>query len=155
MTLSEDPARIVVGGDGVDTMYYVSPFDQNRLLCQSRRLDNDGYAGENDNAVENVVGGNGGDTLIGDDNDNVLSGQGEADNSIVGNGGMTRGPSMSASMATSDRGDVGGDGDDSMENFTLDGAPERCTEGRGMTRCSPPLTPRSSPATRATITSAI
>ena len=68
----EDPGSdLIVGGDGSDTMYYISTVSKDPVYVNLDGLANDGYAGENDNVqVENVVGGDGNDTLIGDDNDN-------------------------------------------------------------------------------------
>ena len=74
------------GGEGVDTIVYssaVSPIVVNLLgnIAQGTDIGTDTIAN-----VENVIAGAGGDTVIGDDVDNLLNG-GPGDDTLQGNGG--------------------------------------------------------------------
>jgi uncharacterized repeat protein (TIGR01451 family) len=86
-----DAADAYSGGDGVDSISY-----NNRAAAVTVTLDgvaDDGAAGEHDNVgadIENVTGGDGGDTIAGTDAPNVLSGGSDyagQPNSIDGRGG--------------------------------------------------------------------
>jgi uncharacterized repeat protein (TIGR01451 family) len=86
-----DAADLYSGGDGVDSISY-----DHRAAAVTVTLDgvaDDGALGEHDNVgadIENVTGGDGGDTIVGTDAANVLSGgsdyNGQPD-SIDGHGG--------------------------------------------------------------------
>src|SRR5581483_1350275 len=68
-------ADSLFGGTGIDTATYASR--TNRVVVLLDGAPNDGEPGEGDNVradVENVVGGSGDDSLIGDANANVLGG---------------------------------------------------------------------------------
>jgi Ca2+-binding RTX toxin-like protein len=78
---------VLDGGAGSDSTSY----SRGGATPVSLTLDgaaNDGYAGETDNllAIENVNGGTGNDTLVGDDGSNELDGGGGSD-AIAGQGG--------------------------------------------------------------------
>jgi len=81
---------VLDGGSGIDTVRYA----RIERVSVSVSLDgaaNDGQSGEGDNvrAIENVVGGNGNDTLLGSDAANQLDGQFGNDSITGGNGADT------------------------------------------------------------------
>jgi Ca2+-binding RTX toxin-like protein len=81
---------VLAGGAGSDTAYY-----SNRIENLSLTLDglaNDGAAGENDKIeidIENISGGFGADTIVGDAKNNVLRGGGGSDRIYGGKGNDT------------------------------------------------------------------
>ena len=75
------------GGAGIDTVTYTSAVDSIEVnltagTASGVDIDSDRLSG-----IENVVGGLGGDTLIGDDEDNVLDGGADGDDTLEGRGG--------------------------------------------------------------------
>lgn len=74
------------GGDGIDTLSYAGREDAVTVTLDDNA--NDGETGENDNAmsIENLIGGDGNDTLTGNASNNVLIG-GPGNDTLVGGGG--------------------------------------------------------------------
>ena len=68
----------LIGGPGNDTVIYLSATDGvqiNLSLPTDQVIGGDGSVGTDSlNGVENVIGSNFGDTITGDDNDNVIEG---------------------------------------------------------------------------------
>ncbi|MFI5378630.1 MAG: calcium-binding protein [Tepidisphaerales bacterium] len=75
----------IIGGPGNDTVTYAG---RTKPVTVDLSRGTGGEAGEHDyiSGVENIIGGNGNDLLIGDDNDNIIWG-GPGNDTIVGNGG--------------------------------------------------------------------
>ena len=103
----------LAGGDGTDTANYAQADANVRVVLDGKP--GDGASGENDSVdTENVTGGGGDDTLIGNGGANVLAGGGGNDRILGGNGvdGLDGGP-----------------GDDILQS--LDGSKENVTCGDG------------------------
>jgi hypothetical protein len=122
------------GGDGTDIAEYTDRTKANfgtrrqrHLMSVSASLDgiaNDGHPGENDLIlanVENLLGGQGNDTLTGNDGPNVLAG-GRGLDSISGGGGADTIFANRESDAADGVADLidGGDGTDSVVSDALD-----------------------------------
>jgi Ca2+-binding RTX toxin-like protein len=113
-------ADILAGGDGIDTVSYQERTRD--VTVDLGGVGNNGEFGEDDviTGVENVFGGAGDDTLIGDAGANWLAG-GEGDDTLVGGGGNDyleggEGNDMFPQGASSDGADtiVGGEGIDTV-----------------------------------------
>jgi len=82
-------ADVFLGGDGTDGVVYDDRPDASPLSLTLNDTADDGVAGENDNIrqdVENVDGGPGDDTIVGDLEDNLLQGR-DGNDDISGAGG--------------------------------------------------------------------
>ena len=129
---------LIIGGDGLDNVSYAGRADP---VSVDLAAQTGGAAGEGDviQQVEQVTGGNGNDTIAGDDNVNVLFG-GPGDDTIDGRGGddqifggagndNIQGGAGNDTLAGEDGNDVihGGDGADGLNggdgNDVLDGGP--------------------------------
>lgn len=77
---------VISGGSGIDTADYAGR--KARVIVTLDLLPNDGEQGEGDTleGTEQVVGGSGGDILVGDDGPNALYG-GPGDDALAGRGG--------------------------------------------------------------------
>jgi Ca2+-binding RTX toxin-like protein len=104
------------GGDGNDTILVDSDSGNIIDLFQSTVI-NDGYGNREDNAItsiENLSGGKGNDTLIGDNGANILTGN-DGQDFLNGKGGndQLNGGALEDIL-------VGGDGDDNLSGGTQD-----------------------------------
>ena len=77
----------IVGGNGTNTASYATRSEA--LILTLDDTANDGTAGENDNLedIENLTGGSGQDSIVGDENDNALNGGAGNDTIVPGDSG--------------------------------------------------------------------
>lgn len=84
----QDDGDVVAGGDGIDTIVYENLSDD--LVTTFDGVADDGRTGENDNIltdIENYLGGQGSDTVVGSDGPNELYGGGSPAADVLDGGG--------------------------------------------------------------------